>query len=175
MLNIPFEFHLRCGPAATALAADRALHNEVVFPATTFYEALARRLVLLFATHSQLESLTLTCMLQPEVDEDSTHHFVKLNQHLKLSTVGTTVFSTLDERAAFFADYVPTHRMGNGTFTLTRDNPVMRGILTAMQSESPVPDEVLERSDAAFFTLAQRVQRSFKSIQVDVHGGQILG
>jgi hypothetical protein len=171
----PMEFLLRGAPASTTLASDRALHNEVVFPAVACFEALARAITQLFFEHEALEAFTLTCLVRPSWEESADMLTVHLNQHLKCSTLGVTAFADQDALVEFLENYAPMHRMGSGTFTLRRDAPVVQKVLNAYAAESPVPDDALDLVDEQVHTLARRLQQSFKVIHVDVTGGQLLG
>jgi hypothetical protein len=171
MTNIPYQFILKCSAAETTLASERALRNEVVFPAAACFEALARRLLMLFAEHDSLQAVTLTCLMQPTIEEDNLLHIVKLNQHLKLTTLGKVVLenpgTTLLES---LATYIPAQLMGTGSFTVERNSPIVQETLLLFGTDSFGSAE-LEVTDALSYTLSQRLKSSFKSIFVDVYGG----
>ena len=166
MSNTLWQFQIECSKAESMLASARALRSDVVWPAATCYVALALRLIELFARHPELQTVSLTCLLRPEVDETETSHVVKLSQHLKLTTLGAAVFTDIEEKAGFLANYAPVHLMGSGTFELSRAHPVLAGALQDLENGSTA---------ATGYQLGLAIAASFKDIQVDVYMGQLLG
>ena len=163
-MEVPYQYLLGCTDAGISLGSERALLNEVVWPAHTSYESLVRQFVLLFMMNDSLESVQLTCLLKASVQEGDDEHLVEMTQHLKLSTIGPLT-EPIADKDFFVATHVPLHRMGTGSFTLNRGHPKVQEIL--QDSASP---EVA----AHCLMLAYEALGSFKVIRVERVGGQFL-
>ena len=165
-MNIPLPFLLGSSQAEVTLGSVRTLRQDVVWPVTSCYEALAYRVAMLFMEHNALSSVTLHSWLVPEVSEDETTHIIKLRQHLKLSTLGVEVFDSVEAKMTFLASYAPTHMMGSGLLQVDRAHPAMAAVL-----QDPAADDAPSR----VHHLAATMAKAFKAIQVDVYSGEQLG
>ena len=163
-MEVPYQYLLGCTEAGISLNSERALLNEVVWPEVTSYTALIRQFVLLLMLNDGLDSLQLTCILTPQVQEKDDEHLVELTQHVKL-TLNGTLDEPLEEKDLFVVTHAPLHRMGTGSFTLSRTDPAVQAILSNPES----PDV-----SAHCLILAQHALSSFKAIRVERIAGQFL-
>jgi hypothetical protein len=163
-MEVPYQYLLGCTSANTNLSSERSLLNEVVWPAHTSFEALIRQFVLLFMMNDGLETLQLTCLLKADVQEHDDEHLVQLTQHVKLSTMGPMT-EPIEDKDFFVMTHVPLHRMGTGTFTLSRAHPKVQEVF-----KDPASPEVA----AHCLLLANEALGSFKAIRVERIGGQLL-
>lgn len=162
MDNVPYQFLMSCTAAQLTLASHRTLKNDVVWPAITCFESLIRQTLLLYMNHDALEDVQFTCLVRPRIDEDSTAHTVVFVQHLKIATLGGSVFESLDEKMNFLAEYAPTHLMGSGTFMLSRYHPCVVGVLANPADSKAVDAFCLELTKEAFSSF-KRIDTEFSS------------
>lgn len=159
MDNVPYPYLTACTAAQVTLTSHRTLNNDVVWPLVTCFESLVRQSLLLFISHVALEEVQITCLVKPKVEEDSDAHRVVFAQHLKITTLGASVFDGLDQKMTFLAEYAPTHLMGSGTFKLSRSHPCVSGVLADLEDLVTVDSNCLMLTKEAF--------SSFKRIDIE--------
>lgn len=159
-MRIPISFLLSATQAGFYLNSDRTMHKDVVWPAIASYQAMVRRMLMLFMEYDDLHSITLACITRLEVDETEDSHLVRRYQSITISTEGADIMRYESERIKFVSRYVPFHRMGTGAFALARNSREVAAILR---------DEGSSDADGWCWMLACMAHKCFKEISTDMH------
>lgn len=159
-MSIHLDFLLATTQANINLQSDRTLHKDVVWPAIASYEVMVRRLLMMFMADEALQSVTLASETRLVVEETEDSHLVKRYQTIRISAEGADTLRYETEKLQFIAQYVPTHRMGSGSFTLARNSREVAAILR---------DQGSGDADGWCWILAGKALKSFKDISIDLH------
>jgi hypothetical protein len=165
--RITWQFSIECGKAAITLDSVRILRKEVVWPKDSIFECLALRIIELFNVHDTLESVTLSCILEPAISENSSSHDIFCQQHLKLTTVGADPFVKYGSKELFLREYAPLHLMGTGSVSIKRDDALIQSVLSTDLSDPIIPGFA--------YCLARELSVSFKDINLHIVPGYTLG
>ena len=157
-------FNVLLADAQANLASAKEARNGPGISREGLLIAAALQLDEYFETSAKLQSFQMTLLLKSEDTLEGTERVFKYRQHLKIVAPGCEQLQTADDKAAFFLTTTPFWLMGDGSFTLERDD----ALLQAVRACEPGSDAKL----SAAFALAVRLDRAFQRVRFDHYLGE---
>jgi hypothetical protein len=126
--------------------------------------AAALQLRVYFEHFPRMLSFQMTTLLKLEDTKEGEERVVKYRQHLKIVAPGCDALNDSDKKADFFFTNVPFWLIGDGSFSVDRDDAVVQTLLATP------PDSDAER--VAAYALALQMDHAFQRVRTDCYLGE---
>lgn len=155
MFNHPFYAHAPSFAAHVRIANDGRLDKSLRHVA---FAQLAHDLLGWFFEHPALESVKLTALSLPELEDQG--RAVRIRHHFKLVAAGHEL-TTGDQ---YFLDSLPWVMMGSGVFVLQRSDAAVQSFLAYSALDADAQDPLAY--EAMVHGLALRIDAAFTEVLV---------
>lgn len=152
--------------AQADLAAAKASKDGPAFDRPALLLAAMLQLRLFFEGNAQLQLFQMTLLLKPEDTREGDERVFKYRQHLKIVAPGCDQLQTTEDKANFFYTNMPFWLMGDGSFSLERDNEQLQALLASEQGS--------DAERVAAYAVAVLADHAFQSVRFDHYLGETL-
>lgn len=151
--------------AQAQLAATREARDAPVSRASLFI-ATALQLCEYFSANATLDAFQFTTLLKVDDLHSGSERTIAQRHHVKVVTPGCPALLDAEGKTRFFYEAMPFWLMGDGTFNLSRANPLVQDLLAA---ETGSDDKRVKA-----YALALELDNAFQRISTECYLGEVM-